>query len=147
VEAASTSASSELCEPARRTACARRFRCRRIADPELVEDTSDGTSSSVSDEDGAISEGTAGKQNLGSVGMVTGIEGLVERRGRVGKVGEIGDDCGLRRRRKVEMGVLAMTSASSVSFFSTRLLRELADVRWTKLRSGEDERCGGDESG
>ena len=129
------------------TVWARRFRCRRTAAaPESVDETSDGTSSSVSDEGGTGSEGTAGKQNLGSVGMDTGIDGLVDRRGRVGKVGEIGEDCGLRRRTNAEMGVFAIMSASSVSFFSTRLLSELADVRWTRPRSGEDERLGEDES-
>ena len=77
--------------------------------------------------------------------MDTGSDGVVARRLRVGNVGEIGEDCGLRRRTNDEIGVLAMRSASSVSFFSTRLLRVLFDVRCTRLRRGDDER-GEDES-
>lgn len=45
----------------------------------------------------------------GSVGMETGNFGLVERfllfRARWAKVGEIGDDWGVRRRTKVDMGI------------------------------------------
>lgn len=40
--------------------------------------------------------------------METGREGLDERLRRCGKVGEIGDDCGVFRRKNVEMGVFAM---------------------------------------
>lgn len=78
---------------------------------------------------------------MGSVGMDTGTEGLVERRfGRLGKVGDMGEDCGLRRRTKVEMGVLAMRSASRVSFLSSLRLRPLVDGACLRLRNGEEER-------
>lgn len=75
----------------------------------------------------------------------TSRDGAVARRWRAGNVGEIGEDCGLLRRTKVEIGVLAMRSASSVSFFSTRLLKVLFDVRCTSPRRGNDEQ-GDDES-
>lgn len=82
----------------------------------------------------------AGKQNCGRVGMETGTDGAVARRLRVGNVGEMGEDCGLRKRTNVEIGVFAMRSASSVSFFSTRLLSVLFDVRCTRPRRGDVER-------
>lgn len=72
--------------------------------------------------------------------MDTGTERLDERRGRFGKVGEIGDDCGLRRRTKEEIGVLAMRSASRVSFFSTRRLRPLVGGGCVSPRRGDEER-------
>lgn len=74
-----------------------------------MDDASDMTSSSVSEE--TLPEtrvGCKGKQNVGRVGMETGREGLDERLRRCGNVGDIGDDCGVFRRRNVEMGVFAM---------------------------------------
>lgn len=114
---------------------------------------SDANSSSVS-EDPQTSSGAAagragmcwGKQNVGRVGMETGSEGLLERRVRWWwNVGEMGDDCGLLRRRNVEMGVLAMRSASSDSFLSRRALSDMLDVRCAMPRNGDDGR-GDDES-
>lgn len=130
------------------TVWARRFRERRAAATraERFDELSEGTSSSVSDDCGAGSEGRDGKQKVGRVGIDTGNDGLVERRFcRWGKVGEIGEDCGLLRRTNVEMGVFAIRSASNVSFFSVRRRRLLLDDRVARPRSGDEER-GEDES-
>lgn len=106
-----------------------------------MDDASDGMSSSVSEDCVTTSEGRDGKQNVGRVGMDTGSVGLVERRfGRLGKVGEMGEDCGLRRRTKLEIGVFAMRSASRVSFLSTRRLSPLVDGGCVRPRNGEVER-------
>lgn len=107
-----------------------------------VDDASDMASSSVSDETlPERTEGCVGKQNVGSVGMETGREGLDERLRRCGKVGEMGDDCGVLRRRNVEMGVLATKSGSRDSFSGRRLVvRPRADERRATLRIGDMDR-------
>lgn len=107
-----------------------------------MEDASDMTSSSVSDEtDPEMTEGCGEKQNVGRVGMETGSEGLDERLRRWGKVGEMGDDCGVLRRRKVDMGVLATKSGSRESFSGRRLEDRLrVDERRATVRIGDMDR-------
>jgi len=87
------------------------------------------SSSSVSDEELSMRGGSdcGGKMKAGRVGIETGCEGLTDRLTRWGKVGEIGDDCGVLRRRKEEIGILAMRSESAKVNFSGRL--ELVVVR------------------
>lgn len=111
----------------------------------LEDDESDIISSSVSDNMAPAINGCDcgwGKKNVGSVGMVTGKEGLAERFDRVGNVGDMGDDCGVLRRRNVEMGILAIRSASNDRFFGrlAPLLSPSAEERRPTLRGGEIRR-------
>lgn len=103
---------------------------------------SDMASSSVSDETHSKrTDGCGGKQNVGSVGMETGREGLDGRLRRCGNVGEMGDDWGVLRRRKVDMGVLATKSGSRDSFSGRRLIDRLrVDERRATLRNGDMDR-------
>ena len=73
--------------------------------------------------------------------METGREGLDERLRRWGNVGEMGDDCGVLRRKKVEIGVLATKSESRESFSGRRLVERLmVDERRPTLRNGDMDR-------
>lgn len=71
--------------------------------------------------------------------MITGCDGLDDRL-RCGKVGEMGEDCGVRLRTKVEMGVLPNKSASTNDNFSGRrecvVVRPNAEDRRPMLRCG-----------
>ena len=79
-------------------------------------ESSDMGSSSVSDDRHGWMKGGCGKMKVGKVGIVTGSDGLEDRL-RCGNVGEMGDDWGVLRRRKVEIGVLAMRSGSNERVF------------------------------
>ena len=121
------------------------FLRRRIDRAGFEDDESDIRSSSASDDrNPAERVDGCGKQNVGSVGSDTGRDGLDERL-RCWNVGEMGDDCGVLRRRKVEMGVFAMRSASSVGFCPRfdALVSPTADERRPTGRGGDHSR--GDE--
>lgn len=119
---------------------------RRRLGERLADDASDIISSSLSDEKLPAAMGSVGgKKNVGSVGMETGSDGLEDRLDRLGNVGEIGEDCGVLRRKNVEMGVLAMRSASNASFCGRfgPLVSPTAEERRPTLRVGD--RPGGDD--
>ena len=88
------------------------------------------SSSSVSEE---VFPTIMGKTNVGNFGMETGCDGLEDRLVRWGKVGEMGEDCGVLRRTKVEIGVLPNKSASTKANFSGRL-------EWVVVRPSAEER-------
>ena len=74
--------------------------------------------------------------------METGKEGLADRFDRVGNVGEMGDDCGDFRLKNVEMGILAIRSASNDRFLGrlAPLLSPTAEERRPTVRGGESRR-------
>ena len=77
----------------------------RAAVSNFETESSDIISSSVSEF--TVDVTSWGKIKVGRVGMDTGNVGLDDRL-RWGNVGEMGDDWGVLRRKKVEMGVFAM---------------------------------------